>query len=91
MPDTGKSLVDCHVHLAAVPEGDNGCYISPKMLRSPLFRVLMWKQALDPSRPREANQKYVEDLLSELRASQHVRQAVVLGMDGVYDLSLIHI
>ena len=85
MPDTGKSLVDCHVHLAAVPEGDNGCYISPKMLRSPLFRVLMWKQALDPSRPREANQKYVEDLLSELRASQHVRQAVVLGMDGVYD------
>src|SRR4030095_3229458 len=80
-----KSLVDCHVHLAAVPEGDNGCYISPKMLRSPLFRLLMWKQALDPARPHEANRKYVDDLLTELRASQHVRQAVLLGMDGVYD------
>ena len=80
-----KSLVDCHVHLAAVPEGDNGCYISPRMLRSPLFRVLMWKQGLDPARPHEANRKYVDDLLTELRASQHVRQAVLLGMDGVYD------
>jgi uncharacterized protein len=24
---TGKSLIDCHVHLAAAPDGDNGCYI----------------------------------------------------------------
>jgi uncharacterized protein len=83
--DSGRSLVDCHVHLAAVPEEDNGCYISPKMLRSPLFRLLMWKQALDPTRPREANRKYVDDVLTELRASRHVRQAVLLGMDGVYD------
>jgi uncharacterized protein len=82
---TGKSLVDCHVHLAAVPEGDNGCYISPKMLRSPLFRLLMWQQALSPDRPGEANRKYVDNLLTELRASLHVRQAVLLGMDGVYD------
>ncbi|HKZ05585.1 MAG TPA: amidohydrolase family protein [Methylomirabilota bacterium] len=81
----GKTLVDCHVHLAAVPEGDNGCYISPRMLRSPLFRVLMWKRSLSPDRPREANRKYVDDLLAELRASRHVRQAVLLGMDGVYD------
>src|SRR5262249_61869068 len=78
-------LVDSHAHLAAVPEGDNGCYISPRMLRSPLFRVLMWKQGLDPARPREANRKYVDDLLTEPRASRHVRQAVLLGMDGVYD------
>ena len=33
-----KTLIDCHVHLAALPDGDNGCYISPKMLKSPLFR-----------------------------------------------------
>ena len=81
----GRFLVDCHVHLAAVPEGDNGCHISPKMLRSPLFRFLMWKKSLSPDRPREANQKYVNDLLTELHASRHVRKAVLLGMDGVYD------
>lgn len=80
-----KALIDCHVHLAALPDGDNGCYISPKMLKSPLFRFLLWKHGLDPQWPREANQKYLEDLLNELRASRHVQKAVLLGMDGVYD------
>ena len=82
---TGKTLIDCHVHLAALPDGDNGCYISPKMLRSPLFRFLLWKHQLSPDKPREANQKYIDDLLTELRASRHVQKAVILGMDGVYD------
>src|SRR5262249_20870223 len=80
-----KTLIDCHVHLAALPEGDNGCYISPKMLKSPLFRFLFWKHKLSPDQPREANQKYAHDLLTELRASRNVQQAVLLGMDGVYD------
>ena len=80
-----KTLIDCHVHLAALPDGDNGCYISPKMLRSPLFRFLLWKHQLSPSNPREANRKYLADLLTELRASRHVQRAVLLGMDGVYD------
>ncbi len=84
MPVT-KSLIDCHVHLAALPDGDNGCYISPKTLRSPLFRFLLWKHGLSPDKPREANQKYLADLLTELRASRHVQQAVLLGMDGAYD------
>ena len=82
---TEKSLIDCHVHLAALPDGDNGCYISPKMLKSPLFRFLLWKHQLSPSNPREANRKYLDDLLTELRASRHVQKAVLLGMDGVYD------
>jgi uncharacterized protein len=85
MATTGKSLIDCHVHLAALPDGDNGCYISPKMLKSPLFRFLLWKHQLSPSNPREANRKYLDDLLTELRASRHVQKAVLLGMDGVYD------
>ncbi len=80
-----KTLIDCHVHLAALPDGDNGCYISPKTLRSPLFRFLLWKHGLSPDKPREANQKYLVDLLNELRASRHVQKAVLLGMDGVYD------
>ena len=81
---TDKTLIDCHVHLAALPEGDNGCYISAKMLKSVLFRFLLWKHRLPQSDPRLANQKYLDDLLTELRASQRVRQAVLLGMDGVY-------
>jgi len=80
-----KKLIDCHVHLAALPEGGNGCYISPKMLKSPLFRFLLWKHGLSPEKPQEANRKYVDDLLTELRASRQVQRAVLLGMDGVYD------
>jgi predicted TIM-barrel fold metal-dependent hydrolase len=82
---TERSLIDCHVHLAALPDGDNGCFISPKMLRSPLFRFLLWKHQLSPSNPQEANQKYLDDLLTELRASRQVQKAVILGMDGIYD------
>ena len=55
------------------------------MLRSPLFRFLLWKHQLSPSNPREANRKYLADLLTELRASRHVQRAVLLGMNGVYD------
>lgn len=80
-----KSLIDCHVHLAALPNRDNDCYISLKMLKSPLFRFLLWKHELSPAQPREANQKYLDDLLTELRASRYVQKAVLLGMDGVYD------
>ncbi|HEU5093172.1 MAG TPA: hypothetical protein VFT30_10820, partial [Nitrospira sp.] len=80
-----KSLIDCHVHLAALPDGDNGCFISPKLLRSPLFRFLLWKHDLSPTHPRETNQKYLAHLLTELRASRHVSKAVLLGMDGFYD------
>ena len=85
MEPTSKSLTDCHVHLAALPDGDNGCFISPKLLRSPLFRFLLWKHDLSPVHPRETNQKYLDHLLTELRASRHVRKAVLLGMDGCYD------
>jgi predicted TIM-barrel fold metal-dependent hydrolase len=85
MASTSKTLIDCHVHLAALPDGNNGCYISPKMLKSPLFRFLLWKHQLSPDKPREANQKYLADLLGELRASRYVQKAVILGMDGVYD------
>ena len=82
---TDKSLIDCHVHLAALPDGDNGCYISPKMLRSPLFRFLLWKHDLSPAHPGESNRKYLDHLLAELQASRHVGKAVLLGMDGVYN------
>jgi predicted TIM-barrel fold metal-dependent hydrolase len=55
------------------------------MLQSPLFRFLLWKHRLSPSNPREANRKYLDDLLIELRDSRQVQKAVILGMDGVYD------
>lgn len=82
-----SGLVDCHVHLAALPDGRNGCHISHKMLRSPLFRFVRWKYGLDIRQPELANRKYVDDLARELAASKHVERAVLLGMDAVYDVA----
>jgi uncharacterized protein len=78
-------LIDVHVHLAALPDGCNGCIISPRMLRRPLSRLIAWKFGFDFSKPAEANALYVERLLAELDRSQRVQKAVLLGMDGVYD------
>jgi predicted TIM-barrel fold metal-dependent hydrolase len=82
---SGKSLIDCHVHLAALPDGDNGCYISPRLLKSPLFRFLLWKHEISPAHPRQANRQYLDRLITELRRSRHVQKAVLLGIDGFYD------
>ncbi len=78
-------MTDVHVHLAALPEGDNGCYISPQMLRRPLSRFIMWKFGIDIRRPAEANAFYLERLLRELARATLVEKAVVLALDGVYD------
>ena len=79
-------MIDCHVHLVALADGANGCYMSPRMLRSPFLRYLLWKHGfLHLEDPLQANQKYVEDLLAELRGSQYIGKAILLGMDGVYD------
>ncbi len=78
-------MIDCHVHLAALRAAGNGCYISPRLLNSPLFRFLRWKHRLPIEDAARSNQEYVEGLLLELRRSKYVKKAVLLGMDGVYD------
>src|SRR3954467_9588506 len=80
-------LTDVHVHLAALSDGGNGCYISPKMLRRPLSRFVAWKFSVDLRKPAEANALYVERLSRELDRSREVKKAVLLALDGVYDLS----
>jgi uncharacterized protein len=85
MESESRGLTDVHVHLAALPDGDNGCIISPRMLRRPVARFLAWKFGVDLGRPAEANEFYVERLHRELNGSKRVKKAVLLGMDGVYD------
>jgi uncharacterized protein len=77
-------MIDVHVHLAAFPTRENGCFMSKRMIDSWLFRGLYRKLGLRPSRPEESNQIYLETLLRALRESRHIKKAVILGMDGVY-------
>jgi len=78
-------MIDVHVHLAALPEGNNGCFISKKMLNGPLFKFLCWKLGLPIQDPARCNEIYITKLVETLKSSRYVKQAVVLGMDGVYD------
>jgi predicted TIM-barrel fold metal-dependent hydrolase len=78
-------MIDIHVHLAAIPDGKNGCYISPKMLNGYLFRSLLKKMGLNPDDPAHTNELYIQKLIGLLKEAKHVKRAVILGMDGVYD------
>ena len=78
-------MIDVHVHLAALPDGGNGCYISEKMLRRPLSRFIAWRFGVDFSKPAETNAFYVDRLLRELERATLVEKAVLLALDGVYD------
>jgi hypothetical protein len=78
-------MTDVHVHLAALPTAENGCHLSARMRRSFLFRWLARRLGLWGGDAAAANRQYVERLESELAASRHVRRAVLLALDGVYD------
>lgn len=78
-------LTDVHVHLAALPVPGNGCLLSERMRRSPVFRMVAARQGLSLDEPRKANQSYLDKLKAELGSSRRVGRAVILGMDGAYD------
>src|SRR5207245_11347306 len=82
-PRRRDRVIDCHVHLAALRTQDNGRYISPRMLRRPLFKFLAWKHDLKAQDAAWSNQKYVDDLLAQLRKAKFVEKALLLGLDVV--------
>lgn len=49
------------------------------------MKLVAWQQGLPLADPETANRLYLERLETELAASGSVNQAVLLGMDGVYD------
>jgi predicted TIM-barrel fold metal-dependent hydrolase len=78
-------MTDIHVHLAALPTAGNGCVLSRRMRGSLLLSWVARWQGLSLSDPAATNRRYVELLTEELSRSTHVKQAVLLAMDGVYD------
>lgn len=79
-----RSLIDVHVHLAGLPDRDNGCFISRRALGGPLFRMLFRRLGLPKDDPAQANRIYLRHLLDALEQAPCMDKAVVLAMDGVY-------
>ncbi len=78
-------MMDAHVHLAALSDGQNGCYVSPRMLKGWLVRLVARRMGLPLNDPARTNAMYLERLVKLLRESRYIQQAIVLAMDGVYD------
>jgi predicted TIM-barrel fold metal-dependent hydrolase len=82
---TEKSQLDVHVHLAALPDGQNGCLMSDRMRGGIQLRMLSKRFGFRRDDPTRANAIYLSHLVRTLEQSKYVRQAVLLGMDGIYD------
>ncbi len=82
---TETEVIDTHVHIAALPDGENGCLLAEAMRQSLIFRFVGWRLGLPLEEPKRANALYIERLVRQLRTAQYVRRAVILAMDGVYD------
>lgn len=77
--------VDVHVHVGALPDGQNGCYISEKILHGFLFRSFFKQMGLPINDAPKANALYLARLKELIMGSTRVSRAVILAMDGVYD------
>ena len=80
-----KKLIDVHVHLAAFPDGQNGCHMSERMRGGLQTRFIVKAFGLPLDDPGRANEMYLQKLVQSLEQSKYVRQAVLLGLDGIYD------
>ncbi len=78
-----KTLTDAHVHLFAFPSAQDDNILSPKLARSLLFSFLRSRLGI-PSDEADQGRAYVEKLTQEIQESRYVKNAIALGLDGVY-------
>ena len=78
------SVIDVHVHLAGLGAGGTGCFVSEKMKRTLVYRIIKRFVDFDVNGP-DADRVYASRLAGLIRASEHVDRAVVFAMDGVRD------
>lgn len=84
LPDT--PLVDLHCHVAGLGAGGSGCFISPVLRDN--WRFGFYLRAFGVSRAdlaREGDLVLADRLAARLAQGRHVRQAVLLALDGVVD------
>lgn len=78
------SVIDVHVHLAGLGAGGTGCFVSEKMKRTLVYRILKRFADFDVEDP-DVDRKYAAKLAELISTSPHVDRAVVFAMDGVFD------
>jgi uncharacterized protein len=80
-----KSLIDIHVHMAAFPDGRNGCLMSPSFQKGLVVWFIKRKMGIKGADPLVMNQQYVDRLVADVNGSTRLFKTVLLAFDGVYD------
>ena len=79
-----EPIVDLHCHVAGLGAGGSGCFVSPALRDN--WRFGFYLRAFGVTRAeveREGDTVMADRLSALLAQSRHVRQAVVLALDGV--------
>ena len=76
------AVIDMHVHLLGAGDDGSGCYFSPRMRRSFIYRYLLRRLGL--TKAPSIDQGYLEVLVESVRTSS-VDLAVIYAQDAVYD------
>lgn len=77
--------IDIHVHLAGIGQGDHGCFISPLMTRTLVYRLLKRLLRVSTDDPSAATEDFARRLVALMAASKELDYACIFAMDGVYD------
>ena len=86
-PTPSKDIVDIHTHIACVDEKNNGCYVSPRMIKNIRFRYYLKSLGITKSdlQNNTADQKMIKNLVNLVKESKRLKKVVILALDGVVD------
>lgn len=83
---TSRPILDIHVHLFSLNECTTGCYISPRLQRSLLFRIIQLRLRIRSSAPPFIqDEKLQGQIRHDLDIANGVGRIVILALDAVYD------
>jgi len=82
-----RPTIDLHVHAAALGGEVPGAYLSAHFQQSRTFKIYMWAAGVSAEdlAGKVGTQRYLDNLLAQIRGAPSVSKAVVLAMDQVYD------
>lgn len=82
--DRAALRIDIHVHVVALDPA-NGCFVSKRLQRHPVFIAWRGLKGYLGLSPAEADRRYLADLAADVRGGEGIDKAVILAFDAVHD------
>ncbi|MEW5945493.1 MAG: amidohydrolase family protein [bacterium] len=78
-------MIDVHVHVLALDEKTSGCFVSRRIRRHPLLRLILGMRGWEGLTDAEIDRRYIAALTCDVRCGEGVDAAVILALDAVHD------